>query len=128
MTFKWNYNAWWLWCSDYHYITAWTQVLYMFKSCLWHVRDLRWWGSLTMIPAGNRAKCFSSVNYTTKQFIIIIIVIIIIMNASTKLIGGRQVPYRFPSVQWKLISISSFHRTLLTSLCVKSQLYFSQLA
>ena len=37
-----------------------------FKSCSRHVGDLRWWGSLTMIPAGNKAKHLSSVNHTTK--------------------------------------------------------------
>ena len=60
-----------LWCSDYHYcITsfnkAWTQVLCRFKSCSRHVGDSRWWGSLTMVPTGNKAKCLSSVNHTTK--------------------------------------------------------------
>ena len=60
-----------LWCSGYHYYTtsfkqAWTQVLHRFKSCLWRVRDLRWWGSLKMVPAGNKVKCLSLFNYTTK--------------------------------------------------------------
>ena len=30
------------------------------------VGDSRWWGSLTMVPAGNKAKRLSSVNHTTK--------------------------------------------------------------
>ena len=50
-------------CSGYHYCTtsfnkAWTQVLYMFKSCSQRVRDSRWWGSLTMVSARNKAKRF----------------------------------------------------------------------
>ena len=59
------------WCSGYHYCTtsfnwAWTQVLRRFKPYLWHVRDPWWWGSLIMVPAGNKAKCLSLVNHTTK--------------------------------------------------------------
>ena len=38
----------------------------MFKPCLRHVGDSRWWGSMTMILAGNKAKCLLSVNHTTK--------------------------------------------------------------
>ena len=37
-----------------------------FEPCSRPVVDLRWWGSLTTVPAGNKAKCLSSVNYTTK--------------------------------------------------------------
>ena len=60
-----------LWCSGYHYCTtpfskASTQVLHRFISCSWCVGDSRWWGSLTLVPTGNRAKRFSSVNKTTK--------------------------------------------------------------
>ena len=60
-----------LWCSGNHYCTtsfnkAWTQVLRRFKSCLRRVGDSRWWGSLTMVPAGNKAKRLSLVNHTTK--------------------------------------------------------------
>ena len=67
------------WCSGYHYSTTsfntvWTQVLRRFKSCLRRVEDSWWWGSLTVVPAGNKAKRLSSVNHTTKQFIIIIII------------------------------------------------------
>ena len=41
-----------------------------FKPCSRRVGDSRWWGSLTMVPAGNKAKRLSSVNHTTKkQFI-----------------------------------------------------------
>ena len=49
------------WCSGYDYSTTsfnkvWTQILRRLKSCSQCVRDLRWWGSLTMVPAGNKAK------------------------------------------------------------------------
>ena len=59
------------WCNDYHYCTTffnnvWTQVLRRFKSCSQNVRDLWWWGSLTMVPAGNKAERLSSVNHTIK--------------------------------------------------------------
>ena len=59
------------WCSVYHYCTtsfkkAWTQVLCRFISCWQHVGDSRWWGSLTMVPPGNKAKRLLSVNHTTK--------------------------------------------------------------
>ena len=59
------------WCSGYRYCTtsfnkAWTQVLRRFKSCSRHVGDSWWWGSLTMVPAENKAKGLSSVNHTTK--------------------------------------------------------------
>ena len=59
------------WCSGYHYCTtsfikAWTQVLHRFKSCLWRVGDSRWWGSRTVVPAGNKATTILQ-----KQFIII---------------------------------------------------------
>ena len=47
-------------------IKAWTQVLLRFKSCSPRVGDSRWWGSLTMVPAGNKAKWDWSVNHTTK--------------------------------------------------------------
>ena len=55
----------------YHYCTtsfnkAWTQVLRRFKSCSRRVGDSRWWGSLTMVSAGNKTKRLSSVNHTTK--------------------------------------------------------------
>ena len=60
-----------LWCSGYHYCTtsfnkAWTQVLCRFKSCSWHAEDSRWWVSLMMVTAGNKAKYLLSVNHTTK--------------------------------------------------------------
>ena len=59
------------WYSAYHYCTSsfnnvWTQALRRFKSCLGRVGDSRWWGSLTMVPTGNKAKCLSSVNHTTE--------------------------------------------------------------
>ena len=51
------------WCSGYRYCTtsfnkAWTQVLRRFKSCSRRVGDSRWWGSLTVVPAGNKATPF----------------------------------------------------------------------
>ena len=60
-------------CSDYHYcITLFkkvlTQVLRRFKSCARRVRDSRWWGSLTMVPARNKAEPLSLVSHTTKAF------------------------------------------------------------
>ena len=57
--------------NGYYYCTtsfnkAWAQVLHRFKFRSQHVRDSQWWGSLTMVLAGNKAKCFSLVKYTTK--------------------------------------------------------------
>ena len=80
-----------LWCSGYHYCTtsfnkALTQVLHRFKSYSWRVGDSWWWASLAVVQAGNKAKCLSSVNHTTKQFIIIIIIIIIILNITGPLL------------------------------------------
>ena len=59
------------WCSGYHYCTtsfnqSWTQVLRRLKPCLRRVGDSWWWGSLTMVQAGNKAKCLLSVYHTTK--------------------------------------------------------------
>ena len=50
-----------IWCSGYHYCTtsfkkAWTQVLCRFRFCWSFVGDSRWWESLTMVAAGNKAK------------------------------------------------------------------------
>ena len=56
----------------------WFKLEQRFKSCSRRVRDSWWWGFLTMVPAGNKAKRLSPVNHTKKQFIIIIIIIIII--------------------------------------------------
>ena len=61
-----------LWCIGYHYcITsfskAWNQVLWRLKSCLQHIRALQWWGSLTVVPAGNKAECLIRVNHATKM-------------------------------------------------------------
>ena len=58
------------WCSGYHYGKvwfnwAWIQVLRRFKSCSRRVGDSRWWGSLALVPAANKAKRLSSVNHTT---------------------------------------------------------------
>ena len=41
------------------FIKAWTQVLRRFKSCSRRVGDSRWWGSLTMVPAENKANTFT---------------------------------------------------------------------
>ena len=59
------------WCSGYHYSMilfnkAWTTVLHRFISCSRRVPESRWWGSLTVVPAGNKAKRLLSVNHTTK--------------------------------------------------------------
>ena len=59
------------WCSGYDYCTTsfnkvWTQVLGKFKSCSRCVGDSRWWGSLTMVLAGNKAKRLLLVNHATK--------------------------------------------------------------
>ena len=59
------------WCSGYHYCTtsfinAWTQILRRFKSWSRRVENSRWCESMTMFPTGNKAKCLSSVNHTTK--------------------------------------------------------------
>ena len=60
-----------LWCSGYHYYTIsfnkdLSQVLRRFKFCWRRVRESRCWGSLSMVPAANKAKRLSSVNHTTK--------------------------------------------------------------
>ena len=54
------------WLSPLHNFTAQTQVLNRFKSSLRNVRDSLWWKSLTMVPAGTKAKRLSSINYSTK--------------------------------------------------------------
>ena len=36
------------------------------EPCLLCIRNLWWWGSLTVVPAADKAKCLSSVNHTTK--------------------------------------------------------------
>ena len=80
------------WRSVYHYYTtsfskAWTQVLRRFKSCLIRVRDSRWWESVTMVQAENKAKCrrfiiiitmfrkkLYEIKYSTKLFLTLIFV------------------------------------------------------
>ena len=59
------------WCSGYYCCTnpfnkAWTQVLHKFKSCSRYVEDSRWWGSATMVTAGNMAEHLSLVSHTRK--------------------------------------------------------------
>ena len=34
----------WVRSSVYSFNKAWTQVLHRFKSCLWRIEGLRWWG------------------------------------------------------------------------------------
>ena len=56
-----------LWCSGHHYCTAsfnkaWTQV----QILLVRIRDLRWWESLAMVPAWNKATHVLSVNPSAK--------------------------------------------------------------
>ena len=48
------------------FIKAWTQVLLRFRFCTRRVGDSRWWWSLRVVPAGNKAKRLSLVNHTTK--------------------------------------------------------------
>ena len=60
------------WCGGYHYYSIsfnkiLTQFLWQLKSCLQHVGDSQWWGPLTMVPAGNKAKCFLLVNHTIEN-------------------------------------------------------------
>ena len=43
-----------------------TKTKLRFKLSPWHVTDLRWWESLTMVLAENKAKHLLSVNHTTK--------------------------------------------------------------
>ena len=45
---------------------AWTQVLLRFKPYWMHVGDPWLWGSLTMVPVGNKAKHLSLVNHSIK--------------------------------------------------------------
>ena len=59
-------------CNGYHSCTTsfskvWAYVLRRLISCSRRVRDLRWWGSLTMVPARNKAKHLLSVNHTMKS-------------------------------------------------------------
>ena len=46
-------------CLFHLFVSAHVQILLS-------VGDSWWWGSLTMVPAVNKAKCLSSVNHTTK--------------------------------------------------------------
>ena len=42
------------------------QVLRRFKPCSWRVGDWQWWGSLTVVQAGHKAKHLWLVNHITK--------------------------------------------------------------
>ena len=55
-------------CEYPSFNKAWTQVLHRIKSCSRRV-DLRWWESLIMVQAGNKANFFSSVNHTSKTIL-----------------------------------------------------------
>ena len=66
-----------------------TQVLRYVQTLLAACRSLRWWGSLTMVPAGNNAKRISSVSHTTKTIIIIIIIIIIIVTSRNSVLSWQ---------------------------------------
>ena len=67
-------NVYLLWRRGVVLITAapasfnkvWTQVLRRFKSYSRRVGDSRWWGYLSVVPAGNKAKSLSPVNHITK--------------------------------------------------------------
>ena len=66
--FKWRW-----WCSGYHYNTfsfnkAWIQALHSFKSCLRQVGESRWWDSLEMVTAGNKAFVGQLYHKTIHQF------------------------------------------------------------
>ena len=52
------------------------------KPCSWHVRNSQWWGSLTMVLAGNKVKRLLLVKHTTK--------IILIYNPHTVFIKNSQ--------------------------------------
>ena len=43
-----------------------TAQFQVFIPCSRRVGDLRWWGSVTMVPAGNKAERHSSLNHTSK--------------------------------------------------------------
>ena len=64
----------------YIYIYIYIYIYNLAKLSTWRLsfsrrfRDSRWRGSLTMFPAGNKTKRLSSVNHTTKRFIVIIII------------------------------------------------------
>ena len=57
----------WLSLLDNFIQKAWNQVLHKFNSCSRRVRDSRWWGSLTMFPARNKATVFSPINRHSKR-------------------------------------------------------------
>ena len=46
-------DPWCYWTNSFN--KAWTHALCKFKSCLRHVEDLRWWESVTVVLAGNKA-------------------------------------------------------------------------
>ena len=56
------------------------QILRWFKTCSRRVGNSRWWGSLIMVLAGNKAKRLFWSTISQKQFIISIIIIIIIIK------------------------------------------------
>ena len=91
------------WCSGHHYCTtsfskAWFQVLRRFKSYLRRIVDSRWWGSLAMVLAGNKAKRLSPLNHTTKT------------------INHHHHLHLYPKVTWRSSSFSSVVCSNLTNL------------
>ena len=55
------------WECNMKYITFFsTNQIEDISACSRRIGDARWWGSLTMVPARNKAKRLSSVNHTTK--------------------------------------------------------------
>ena len=77
---------------------AWFQVLRRFKSCLRRIVDSRWWGSLAMVLAGNKAKRLSPLNHTTKT------------------INRHHHLHLYPKVTWRSSSFSSVVCSNLTNL------------
>ena len=67
------------WCSGCDYCTTcfnkvWTQVLCRFKSCLWHVRDSRWWDLWQWSQLEIKLNAFRQPIIPQKQLIIFIII------------------------------------------------------
>ena len=105
-------------CIGYHYCTtslnkAWTQVLRRFKSCLWHVGGLWWWGSLTMVPAGSKAKCLSSINHTTKTIHLQFINSLISFFPDSRVTSRPLLPVSIASNAMSIFSTSVILLTLL---------------
>ena len=96
--FSWNKSN--LIYSNLKFIKAWTQVLCKFKSYLQRVVDLQWWGSLTMVPAGNKAKHFLLVNHTIKTIFHDQKILVILIVNFQSLMLDQAAAYETPSF-WK---------------------------